>query len=55
MDVGNILFRKLDRVCWDQLEDPDSPHEVSAALMYGTFMANHFVASQKGNEFIKRW
>ncbi len=55
MDVGNILFRNFDRVCWNQLADLESPYEVCTALMYGTVMANHFVASRKGNEFIKRW
>jgi hypothetical protein len=55
MDTGNILIRDLDRVCWKQLEDPNSPYEVSVPIMYGTVMANHFVASRKGNRFIKYW
>ena len=55
MDVGIILIRQLDNICWKQLEDPESPFEVSVPWMYGTVMANHFVASRKGNPFIKRW
>ncbi|KAE9374131.1 hypothetical protein N431DRAFT_371537 [Stipitochalara longipes BDJ] len=55
MDVGIILFRPLDRICWAQLEDPNSPFQVSVPNMYGTVMANHFVASRKGDPFIKRW
>ena len=55
MDVGIILIRQLDDICWKQLEDPKSPFEVSVPWMYGTVMANHFVASRKGNPFIKRW
>lgn len=55
MDVGNILIRNLDRVCWRQLEDPSSPFEVSVPWMYGNVMANHFVAGRKGSVFIKRW
>ncbi|TVY83657.1 putative glycosyl transferase FCK3 [Lachnellula suecica] len=55
MDVGILLIRDLDRVCWRQLEDPASPFEVSVPWMYGPVMANHFVASRKGNPFIKRW
>lgn len=47
MDVGVVLIR--------QLEDPKSPFEVSVPWMYGTVMANHFVASRKDNPFIKRW
>ncbi|KAF3940319.1 hypothetical protein ABW19_dt0201044 [Dactylella cylindrospora] len=55
MDVGIILFRSLDRICWKQLEDPGSPYQVSVPWMYGSVMANHFVASRKGDPFIKAW
>jgi len=55
MDVGCIVFRNLDKVCWDQLGDDDSPFTVAAPLVYGQFMANHVVASRKGDEFIKNW
>ncbi|RDW63679.1 hypothetical protein BP6252_11224 [Coleophoma cylindrospora] len=55
MDVGIILIRPMDRICWAQLEDPDSPFQMSAPNMYGTVLANHFVASRKGDPFIKRW
>ncbi|KAL2428335.1 putative glycosyltransferase FCK3 [Exophiala dermatitidis] len=55
MDVGIILTRDLDRICWNQLADPNSPYEVSAPIMFGTIMANHFVASRKGDPFIKGW
>jgi len=55
MDVGIILIRPLDRICWKQLEDPESPFEVSVPWMYGQTIANHFVASRKGDPFIKRW
>lgn len=55
MDVGIILIRQLKNICWKQLEDPSSPFEVSVPWMYGSVMANHFVASRKGNPFVKRW
>ena len=55
MDVGIILIRRLEDICWRQLQDPDSPFEVSVPWMHGTIMANHFVASRKGNPFVKRW
>ena len=55
MDVSIILIRHLDSICWKQLEDPESPFEVSVPWMYGKVMANHFVASRKDNPFIKRW
>lgn len=55
MDVGCLLVRDLDRICWNQLGDPNSPFQVSVPWMYGTIMANHFVASRKGDPFIKHW
>ena len=55
MDVGNVLIRHLDRLCWNQLENPKSPFQVSVPWMYGLTTANHFVAARKGDPFIKRW
>ncbi|KAK5125962.1 hypothetical protein LTR85_011317 [Meristemomyces frigidus] len=55
MDVGIILVRDMDRICWKQLEDPASPFQVLAPWMYDTVIANHFVAARKGDPFIKRW
>ncbi len=55
MDVGIILIRDLDRICWRQLEDPVSPFQISVPWMFGPHMANHFIASRKGDPFIKRW
>ena len=55
MDVGCILIRHLDRICWNKLEDPNSPFQVATPWMYGITMANHFVAARKGDPFIKRW
>lgn len=55
LDVGCILIRSIDRICWKQLADPASPYTLSTAWMYGVTMANHFVASRKGDPFIKHW
>ncbi|KAK6067346.1 capsule polysaccharide biosynthesis protein [Seiridium cupressi] len=55
IDVGCILFRHMDRIGWDKLEDPNSPYQVAVPLMYSQTMANHFVAARKGNPFIQRW
>ena len=55
MDVGIVLICRLEKICWKQLEDPNSPFKVSVPWMYGTVMANHFVACRKGDPFIKRW
>ena len=55
MDVGNILFRHLDKICWDQLADESSPYTISVPWMFGQHMANHFVAARKGDEFIRKW
>jgi hypothetical protein len=55
MDVGSILFRDMDRICWNEIEDPNNPVQVAVPLMYKQTIANHFVASRKGDPFIKRW
>ncbi|KAF2110299.1 capsule polysaccharide biosynthesis protein [Lophiotrema nucula] len=54
-DVGTILFRDFDRVCWNQLADEECPYNVAVPWMFQQYMANHFVAARKGDEFIKRW
>ncbi|KAF2794770.1 hypothetical protein K505DRAFT_241388 [Melanomma pulvis-pyrius CBS 109.77] len=55
MDVGNLLFRHLDKICWDQLADDSSPFTVSTPWMFGHHMANHFIAARKGDMFIRKW
>ncbi|KAF2172781.1 hypothetical protein M409DRAFT_62477 [Zasmidium cellare ATCC 36951] len=55
MDVGNILFRDLDRIGWKELEDPASPYQICTPIMYGQVIANHFTMARKANPFIKRW
>ena len=55
IDVGCILIRHIDRICWNELADPNSPYQVAVPLMYGRTIANHFVAARKGDHFIKRW
>ncbi|EPS45162.1 hypothetical protein H072_834 [Dactylellina haptotyla CBS 200.50] len=55
MDVGIILIRPLDHICWKQLENPVSPYQISIPWMYGSVSAGHFVASRKGDPFIKAW
>lgn len=48
MDVGLILLRHVDDICWKCIEDPESPYELSAvALMHlpGTYTPlNGFLA-----------
>jgi hypothetical protein len=55
MDVGILMIRHLNRVCWDALVDEQSPYNVWVPVMYGQTIANHFVASRKVDPFIKRW
>jgi hypothetical protein len=55
MDVGNILFRDMDRVCWNLLADETSPYTVCAPWMFAQNIANHFVAGRKDDPFIKHW
>lgn len=55
IDVGCVLFRHMDRIGWDKIEDPQSPYQIAIPLMYGQTTANHFVAARKGDPFIRRW
>lgn len=55
LDVGVFLFRHLDAVCWDKLEDEKTPFRVSVPWMVQLHMANHFVAARKGDPFVARW
>lgn len=54
-DVGNIFVRKLDDICWNELEEPVSPYQVAIPWMYGQSTANHFVAARKDDLFIEKW
>ena len=59
MDVGTMLFRDLDDICWDKITDPASPYELGGYCVdfrqdYAS-MINGFLACQSGNPFIKRW
>ncbi|KAJ4286679.1 hypothetical protein N0V90_012931 [Kalmusia sp. IMI 367209] len=55
MDVSCILFRSLDKICWDQLADETSPYTISIPIMFDAYIANAFVAARKGDEFIGKW
>lgn len=59
MDVGMILLRHLDSMCWDAIEDPNSPCEIAAFRAYlrpdVPSIVNGFIAAKKDNPFIKRW
>ncbi|KAJ5602269.1 hypothetical protein N7510_011803 [Penicillium lagena] len=55
MDVGSILFRHLDRICWNELEDAESPYLVAIPVIHSIVSANHFVAARRHNPFIYQW
>ncbi|KAL2794807.1 hypothetical protein BJX66DRAFT_337597 [Aspergillus keveii] len=55
MDVGVILIRDLDDICWSALEDPSSPYQVGGALVANIAFVSFFLASRKGDAFIERW
>jgi mannosyltransferase OCH1-like enzyme len=55
MDVGSILIRHLDRVCWDELEDEGTPFRNAIPVIYGVIVANHFVAARRRDPFIYQW
>jgi hypothetical protein len=54
-DVGTLMFRHLDDMFWNQLEDSNSPYEVVATIAWGRLIANGFIGSRKGSMFIKLW
>ncbi|RMJ25261.1 Capsular polysaccharide synthesis protein [Aspergillus sp. HF37] len=59
MDVGTFLFRHIDDIGWNLIEDPRSPYEMAGftiELRPGfDSMLNGFIAAKRGNPFIKRW
>ncbi|KAJ5689351.1 hypothetical protein N7462_003743 [Penicillium macrosclerotiorum] len=55
IDVGIMLSRHLDRICWRELEDSSSPYQVAISMMWGMCAINFFIASRKGNPFIYQW
>lgn len=54
MDVGSILIliRHLDRMCWGEFEDENTPFRVAAPVIYHVMAANHFVAARRRDPFI---
>ncbi|RMJ15479.1 hypothetical protein CDV36_004861 [Fusarium kuroshium] len=38
IDVGCVLVRSMDRVCWDLIMDPKSPIEVAVPVMHKLFL-----------------
>jgi hypothetical protein len=55
LDISVILFRTLDRICWNRLQDPSDSYEVAACWVMEDVVQNSFIAARKGNLFIKRW
>ncbi|KAI1132847.1 capsular polysaccharide synthesis protein-domain-containing protein [Nemania abortiva] len=59
IDAGTFLFRSIDDICWEQIEDPASPYEMAGFVLEMRpgvdCMLNGFIAAKRGNPFIKRW
>jgi len=59
IDAGMFLFRDIDEICWDAIEDPESPYEIAGFIIEirpnVQTMLNGFIAAKKDNAFIKRW
>lgn len=59
LDVGTILFRHLDDICWKEIEDPNSPYEIGGLLLplraEADSFLNGFIVVKRGNEFIRQW
>ncbi|KAL1952870.1 hypothetical protein VTO42DRAFT_4075 [Malbranchea cinnamomea] len=60
LDVGMMLFRHLEDICWNIIEDPSNACEI-VGFTYLDMplttqpMLNGFIAAKRGNGFIKRW
>lgn len=52
IDVGIYLTRHVDRICWSEMEDPNSPHNVAFPMLWGTCPGNYFVAARKNDPLI---
>lgn len=59
LDVGMMLFRHLDDICWNAIEDSSNCYEMAGMSIEinpgATNMLNGFIATKRGNGFIKRW
>ena len=55
LDVGCILIRSIDDICWKQLQDRNSLYTVAAPWAFDLCIANYFVAARKGDVWIKHW
>jgi hypothetical protein len=55
MDVGSFLVRHVDRVCWNELEDPSSPYKVAMFILWGIVPGNFFLAARKKDPLIYNW
>ncbi|KAK2802409.1 hypothetical protein FQN51_004472 [Onygenales sp. PD_10] len=59
VDVGFMLFRSLDDLCWDRLEDPTNPLELAGFRMTIndeiSMFWNGLIAAKKGCIAVKHW
>lgn len=59
IDAGTLLFRHIDDICWNEIEDPATPYEMAGFVIEMRpgidCMLNGFIASKRGNPFIQRW
>lgn len=59
MDIGLILLRDLDSICWDALSSPSDPHTLCSIIDERTlplsFNINSFIASLPQNLFLIHW
>ena len=59
MDIGYILLRDLDDICWNALASPEDPHGLCSIVDERTlplsFNMNSFIASLPQNPFVIHW
>lgn len=58
MDIGFKLFKSLDSLLWNALEDPTTPYEVAIFNLAGpgiTLVFNGLFAARKGSHCMRYW
>ncbi|KAK5626102.1 hypothetical protein RRF57_001817 [Xylaria bambusicola] len=54
IDSSTFMLRTIDDICWNELENPESPFRV-AVPVFSDGLLNCFIAARKHDPFIKRW
>lgn len=48
------MVMHMDRICWNNICDPNTPYEVATVLRGDQWIFNYFMAARKNNPFVRR-